>query len=121
MEENKTDAEDILHHIRDYFKTLYRLTTLSLTEKASITIGEITFVIVLTIFFCFFLLFGSIALAFVLASYLGSKWAGFLVVSGLYLVLILILWFTRKVFIEKYLINFYIQLFLKDDEESEKS
>jgi hypothetical protein len=119
MEDNKPKAAEIIHHLKEYFNTTKDLVLLTLTEKSSTALSKITFGIILTIISAFFLLFASTALALALSDYFGNSYAGFLLVAALYMFIILLLWTTRNVWLQKTLTNIFIRIFLKKGDDNE--
>jgi hypothetical protein len=75
--------------------------------------------IMVAVVFFFFIVFGSIALAFGLGDWLGKTWAGFLVVAGLYLLIAIVVWAARAKLIRLPIMNALIQQLFKADDDEE--
>ncbi len=96
MEELKTKAEDLTRNIKDYLETSYKLTILKATDKATgIAAGGLAAfsILFLGIFVMFFL---GIALAIWLGQLINSEAGGYLIVAGIFLLMIIILVLMRK-------------------------
>jgi hypothetical protein len=70
--------------------------------------------------FLFFLVFASIAAAYALSAWIGKMYAGFLIVSGIYFLLGIIIWNGREKFLRIPVMNAMIRQLLKKDEENEQ-
>ncbi len=70
--------------------------------------------VLLSFFLMMFLIFGSVAAALAIGEALESYWLGFLIVSGIYLVLILLLLFVRSRIIERQILRKCSTLILND-------
>jgi len=94
----KEKVENLTSHTGDYLDTLYKVTMLNVTQKAtniaSAAIGAIT-ICILGMFVLFFIGFGA---AWWLGDMINSRTGGFLIVAGFYLVLtICIVALRRKI------------------------
>lgn len=113
MEEQKFSLRGLIQKIKEYIKNRKALTKLVIVERIStILAGMITDVLllILGIFVVFFL---SVALGLYLGDVIGSAALGFLIVGGIYALLILIITLLKKN-IENKLMNFSIGKFLKN-------
>ncbi|PTS99100.1 phage holin family protein [Pedobacter sp. HMWF019] len=123
MQENKEkNIEDIISDAKGYLDNRIEYTKLYMVEKVSRTFADL--VTTTTVIICFVLafLFGTITLALFLSDVLGSYTRGFGCVSLIYILLAVIVYFTKDKYIEKAIINFSIRKFFtkladKDDEE----
>jgi hypothetical protein len=124
MQENKEkNIEDILSDVKDYVETRVEYLRLYMVEKMSKT-----FAVMLTgatVIICFVLafLFGSVTLALFLSDVLGTFTRGFGAVSLIYLIIALVVYFTKDKYIEKAIINMAIRKYftkLADKEDEEK-
>lgn len=102
-------VEDMAGHVGDYVNTYYRLTVLKAAQKAT-NIGAGMFAgIVAVALGLFVVLFTSIALAWWLGDLVGSRAGGFLLVAGLYLVIMVALIAMRKKIIFPFVRNLIIR------------
>ncbi len=95
----KDSAEDLLRHASDYMETWYERTALNLiskTIKASASLINVLLVLLIGLIMFFFLNF---ALGLYLGQLLNSRALGFLVLGGFYLLVLLIMFATRKSFL----------------------
>ncbi len=96
MEELKNKAEDLTKNIGEYVETYYKLTILKATDKVTtITAGALAgiSVLFLGVFVLFFL---ALALGVWLGQLVNSEAAGYLIVAGIFLLIIVILVMMRK-------------------------
>ena len=92
----KEDAKDILNHSQDYLETLYKLSVVRATKKASnIASGLVNSLLLFFISLCI-LLFLSIAAAWWIGQELNNPSLGFLSVAGFYILLAIVLIALRK-------------------------
>ena len=111
MEENQENSQDqdIISLIKDYVATRIELARLSAIERLSVVLANLItdgFVIVAMILT---FLFGSVTLALYIAEELGSYTIGFGVVTLIYMMLGLLMFFLKDRYVEKNLINFIIK------------
>jgi len=125
MQENKEKGiEDLYEDAKIYIDTRVEFTRLYLVEKISKVFADV--VTNATVILCFILafLFGTVTLALFLSDILGSYARGFGCVAVIYLILALIVYFTKEKYIEKAIINFTIRNYFNKladkDEEDEK-
>lgn len=118
MENAFAKAEELVSNLKAYFDSRIESIKLGAAEKISVVIANLVAGIILLFVFFLFIIFAGIAFSFLLGNWIGSTWAGFLIVSGLYLVLGIIVWAGRGKFLRLPLMNAMIkQLFNQDDEE----
>jgi hypothetical protein len=101
----KESAEDLLKHVGDYLDTLYKKLTLTATEKAvkaGASMISSLFVVVLGFFALFF---AGLGLGWLVGNWINDRAAGFFIVAGVYLVLLLIIAMAGKKTVIPYLRN----------------
>lgn len=111
METSHTDK--ILEDSKIYLNQQIDLLKLNLVEEFSkwaTSFYQKTMLHVLLLVALFFI---SFALAFYLGNLFGAIHLGFLCLSGIYFLLVLILYLGRKTFIKKPVRNFFIRYFIK--------
>ncbi len=117
MEDKEVNPEEIVGKIKDYVRIRKQLAILTSVEKGSqlfanlLTGGLFLLLAVLSFFF------GSLALGFYLSEVLGNSYGGFLIITGFYLLVTLIVYFTKDKYMEKRIINNVIAKFFKDRAE----
>ncbi|WP_316790340.1 phage holin family protein [Pedobacter frigoris] len=123
QEENKEKGiEDLYEDAKAYLDTRVEYTRLYLVEKVSKIFADIVTNAAVAICFILAFLFGTFTLALFLSDVLGSYTRGFGCVAVLYILLALIVYYTKEKYIEKAIINFTIKNYFnkladKDDEE----
>ncbi|TCK82934.1 hypothetical protein [Albibacterium bauzanense] len=120
MEDPKFSFQGVLQKIKEYIDNTKELTILRVVGRVSdLVSGIITDG--LFIIFCFFaLLFLSISLGFYFGDLFDSNSLGFLTVTGIYILFILVLRIFKER-IEKNLVNLSIRKFFKKWNESDDS
>jgi membrane-bound ClpP family serine protease len=120
MQENKEKSiEDLYDDAKSYLDTRVEYTRLYLVEKASKIFADVVTNALLAF------LFATLTLALFLSDVLGSFTKGFGCVALIYLILALIVYFTKDKYIEKAIINFTIKNYFKkmadkDGDEEQK-
>jgi len=125
MQENKEKGiEDLYEDAKKYIDTRIEYTRLYLVEKISKVFADVVTNAAVILCFTLAFLFGTVTLALFLSDVLGSYARGFGCVSFIYVVLALIVYFTKEKYIEKAIINFTIRNYFNKladkDEEDEK-
>ncbi|MBY5960177.1 hypothetical protein KUV50_18635 [Membranicola marinus] len=100
-------------YARHYIHGKKQILKLDLTERAAGILSKLISRVVIFIFVIFFILFASLTLAIGLSMYFSSFLAGFGIVSGIYLILIILVIVFRKLLIMRPLID----VILKDINE----
>jgi hypothetical protein len=101
----KSTTEDLTRHIGDYLDTLYKVSLLNVTEKATTITSAAISTIVVCVLGIFVLFFAGIALGWWLGDVVNSRAGGFLIVAGFYLIAGAILILLRKQIIFPYFRN----------------
>jgi len=124
MQENKEKSiEDLYEDAKSYLDTKVEYTRLYLVEKVSKIFADVITNALVIICFVLAFLFATLTLALFLSDLLGSYTQGFGCVALFYLLLALIVYFTKDKFIEKAIINFTIRNYfnkLADKEEDDE-
>ncbi|MCD5969473.1 phage holin family protein [Riemerella anatipestifer] len=81
----------MINLLKNYAQKRLDLIKLEATEKMSIKAGNIAFLVILGIFFLFLFIFLNTGLAILLGYYMQNIAYGFLIVAGVYLLLIIFL------------------------------
>jgi hypothetical protein len=118
MESTFLRIENIAGSIKEYAALKLEAAKLQLIEKISAVMANFAARLVVLVVFLHFLIFGSIALSFGIADYVGITWVGFLVVALLYLIAGIIVWVARVKIVRFPIMSVLItQLFGKDEED----
>lgn len=119
MEDKELDPQDIIDKVKDYIEVRKELAVLSAVEKGSqlfanlVTDGLVVLLIVLSV------LFGSLAVGFYLSELIGNTYSGFLIVTGFYFVLAIIIYATKDRYLERHIISAVIKRFFRERKDEE--
>ena len=116
MESTFDRVEELADHVKDYVRTKIAAVKLTAAAKTSKLVSNLIAAVVVVGVFLLFVLFASMAGAFALSAWIGKMWAGFLIVSGIYLLLGLIVWKSRERILRIPIMNSLIRQFFKEDE-----
>lgn len=109
MAELKERADDLLEHAGDYIETYYKLGLLKVTEKSTAAGSSIIAALLLTILTILFVLFIGLGLAWWIGGMLESIIAGYFIVAGIYLIIIICVLMMRKKMIDPFLRNYLVK------------
>ncbi|RYF97961.1 MAG: phage holin family protein [Chitinophagaceae bacterium] len=109
MAEIKEKAEELIEHATDYAETYYKLSMLKLTEKTSAAGSGMIAAIILAVLAFFVLLFIGMGLSWWIGGMLENMIAGYFIVAGIYLLLILCIVLMRKSVIDPFFRNFIVK------------
>ena len=112
MAEIKNKADDLIEHAGDYFETYYQLGKLKLTQKSSDAGSAVIAGVLMAVLGFFFVLFVSMGLAWLIGDALDSVMAGYFIVAGVYLIMIVIIILMRKRIITPYFRNMIVRKML---------
>lgn len=108
--------------IADYVDTRVQLVKLEVVERVSQVLSFFTFTIICVLLLMPILLFAGMGGAEFIADAIDSRGGGYLIMAGIYLVLLLILYAGRKFFIKKFEGLFIgVMTDNNDDDEEETS
>ena len=120
LQEEFKKAEDLAMHLKAYVQIEIELFKLTIAEKLSKIIANFLAAMVVIGVLLLFILFVSIALAFLIGEWLEKMSAGFFIVSILYLLIGVISWYAREKLIRIPILNTILsQLFTNDRIEKE--
>ena len=120
MEQTFAKVEELADHVRDYVNTRIDSVKLGLAAKSSKLLSDFFARLIVAFIFLIFLLFASIAAAYALSAWIGKMYAGFLIISGIYLLLGIIVWKGHQKFIRVPIMNGLIGQLFKNEEEDEE-
>lgn len=107
--ETKTNFRTVVEDAKEYARTSVELAKMKGAEKTSTAISNTVVYAVLGILTLFILTFGSITLGFALAGALDNIVWGFLIVTGIYVVLAAIVWLGKDRLIKLPILNKVIE------------
>ncbi len=106
--------EDVKEEFKNYIDNEIEYRKLTIVEKLSrVSVSIISNIIVLY-FLLLILLFSSIAAGFYLGDILNSVSLGFIIIAGLYLLILVIIILLKRYIIEKPVIKSFIKLFFQN-------
>jgi len=118
MEKAFEKIEELAGNINNYVNNRIDAMKLTAAEKTSAVIANLVAGLIVATVFMFFIIFAGIALSLFLGDWIGRTWAGFLIVSGLYLLIGVVVWSGKEKIIRLPIMNALIkQLFGKEDEQ----
>lgn len=124
MQENKEkDIEDLVEDAKGYINTRLEYTRLYILERGAKFFADMVTNAAVIICFLLAFLFGTFTLALFLSDVLGSFTRGFGCVAVIYILLALIVYYTKEKYIEKAIVNFAIRNYfnkLEDKEEDDE-
>jgi hypothetical protein len=121
MSELFTHMEELVKNARSYFKTRVEVVKLNAAAKVSLVTSRLIAAIIVGVVFVFVLLFGGMAAGYGLGEWLGKTYLGFLIVTGFYLLVGIIVLAARERLIRIPIMNSIIQqLFKENDHEKDK-
>ena len=110
MEEQKETPPPIIDQLKDYAETQIKLAKYEAIDRSSKFLASFVTDMVVAVVFVLTFLFLSFAMAFILSRWLGSNWAGFSCMAGIYLIIAIII-ILLKDKVQKPLINLFIRKF----------
>jgi hypothetical protein len=96
MEELKSKAGDLTESITEYIQSSYKLTLLNAADKATSLAASTLASVAIVFLGIFVLFFGGIALAIWLGNLLDDAALGYLLVAGLFLLVIIVIVALKK-------------------------
>lgn len=112
MEEKKNTPPPIIDQLKEYADTQIKLAKYEAMDQGSRLAANFAVDLIIGVCFVMAFFFLSMALAFVISRLLGSYWAGFGVMAGVYLIIALII-YSRKGKLGPPLANMFIRNFFK--------
>jgi hypothetical protein len=119
MDDQNFSLKGVIQKTKEYIRNWKKLSRLVLIERISTILSGFILDVIIVILGLIVLLFLSMSLAFYIADITGSTPLGFLITSGLYLLVIVII-ASLKTKIENKIINLSIRKFLKKLNESDE-
>ena len=120
--EEKTKGWKFAGNTKEYLKMRYDLLRLELLEKLSLIVSLILVIVIGVVFLLSALLYLSMALIFSLRSVWGSLVPGFLLMSGVFLVITVLLFVMKdRCFVNPLIKQISAILFKNNDKEEEQN
>jgi hypothetical protein len=112
MEEQKETPPPIIDQLKEYAETQIKLAKYEAIDRSSKFLASLITDMLVAVVFVLTFLFLSFALAFILSRWLGSNWAGFGCMAGIYLIIAIIL-ILLKDKMQQPIINLLIRKFFQ--------
>ena len=96
LQEEFKKVEELALHIKAYIQTEIELIKLLFAEKLSKILSNFLAIMVLIWLLLIGILFASLSLAFLIGERLGKMSTGFIIVSLIYLLLAVLIWYLRE-------------------------
>ena len=112
MTTQTSSLKSLLQQSHEYLETRYDLVRLKTIDKSSDVLSSTATFIIITVAVLFFLMMASIGLALYLGYVFDSLYLGFFCVAGFYLLVVIILFATRKQLIKTPIYNSIIRKIL---------
>jgi hypothetical protein len=119
MDDQNFSLKGVIQKAKEYIKNWKELSQLVIIERVSSIISGLLLDIFMVILGLIAFLFLSISLAFYLSEITGNTALGFLITSGIYILIIIIMAFLKPS-LENKLINLSIKKFLKKWNETDE-
>ncbi|SMO52057.1 hypothetical protein [Solitalea koreensis] len=117
MIDDRKKLTDMVNDVKEYMNIKFNIVKLTMVENIATLLANLITQGSVVLFLLLFFLFGSIALGFYLSTLVHSFALGFLMVAGIYLLFAIIIMVSKEEYIEKPLVNKFIQNFLKEADD----
>ena len=114
--EEPSKIENLANNVKEYVNIQVEIVKLNALNKISIIGAKIAFGFIAALMTLLLLLFGSMALGYYLSTLTGSTSTGFLLVTGFYLIIGILLYSNRKSLVINPIRNLLIRQILSDEE-----
>jgi len=118
MEELKANAQNLKTHVSEYVSTYIELTKAKVTQGASNAASAVTVLIGALFLGLFFFQFVFLGLAWWIGSLLNSTAAGYFIIAGFFLVIIIFLFALRKKYIAPLIRDAIIRIVYEQKKQS---
>jgi hypothetical protein len=113
------EARELKSHLMDYIGMRVSLVKLKLADRISKLLSNIISMVIVVTMMLFFIGFASIALAIGLSKWIGELYLGFMIVSGIYLLVSIILWTRRAQLLRIPILNAILRQMFNENEYKE--
>ena len=115
MDNSLEKLEQLFSHFKEYLTNHVKIIKIEIAEKIATIVSTLISLFWVSIFVVLFVIFLGVSLALFLGELTGSYYIGFLIVSGFYLLLAIILWKGKNRFIKIPVMNFLLRQLFKAD------
>jgi hypothetical protein len=121
LQEEFKKVEELALHIKAYIQTEIELIKLLFAEKLSKILSNFLAIMVLIWLLLIGILFASLSLAFFIGERLDKMSTGFIIVSLIYLLLAVLIWYLRERIIRIPILNGILSQLFDSDKKSEEN
>lgn len=118
MQNTFAKAEEFADHIKEYINNRIAAVKLQTAEKTSKFMSNFIAVAVVAAIMLVFAIFISMGVAFWLSDMMQNLWSGFLMVGGIWLIIAMIIWFSRERLLRMPIMNKMLQEMFSDEADS---
>lgn len=119
MEKAFAKAEEFAESVKEYLDIRIESAKLTVAEKTSLVLANAAAGIAVVVAFIFFTGLLAVGLSLVLGEWLGKTWAGFMIMAGIFFIMAIIIWISRKKIVQLPLMNALIKQLFNNDEKDE--
>lgn len=109
--------EELLIKLKEYLHTRMELGKLTMIEKGVYLAANLISNGLVLLFLSLSFLLANLGLGFYLSEVFGNSYSGFLLLAIFYLVITLLIFFTKERILERRIMNGMVKKIFKDDEE----
>ena len=121
LQEEFKKVEELALHIKAYIQTEIELIKLLFAEKLSKILSNFLAIMVLIWLLLIGILFASLSLAFFIGERFGKMSTGFIIVSLIYLLLAVLIWYQRERIIRIPILNGILSQLFDSEKKSEEN
>ena len=121
LQEEFKKVEELALHIKAYIQTEIELIKLLFAEKLSKILSNFLAIMVLIWLLLIGILFASLSLAFFIGERFGKMSTGFIIVSLIYLLLAVLIWYLRERIIRIPILNGILSQLFDSEKKSEEN
>lgn len=114
MEDKVELVKELFTKAEDFAKTNIELYKLKAIDKGTDIFAAVAAWVTIGIIFLLLIIIGSVGLALWLGEVLGKPHYGFFAVAGIYLVVMLVMFFTRANLLEKFFNDYMVKMIFKE-------
>jgi hypothetical protein len=121
MENIFAQLQHLAEEVKEYVNVRIDLVKLNAAETASRMVATTMATIISVVIFLFFLFFLSTGVALLVSAAIGKTYSGFLIVGGFYLVLGIVIWYSRGKLIQVPVMNAIIRQLFSNNGKDQKN
>ncbi len=117
-EKQNRGLSDVYEDGKKYLQNRIEYAELNTVNRGSRVFADILTEVTIVIFFLLAFLFGSVTMGFYLSGFFESNTVGFGIVAGFYILLAVIVYFTKDKYIERVIIDRIIKKYYEGEKEN---